>query len=153
PPAGVFPTINSSLIARVSRRDEVYDLWGVGKPYKNRTTQTVRVHFGRSIGIPAQRLARSSENAPPQFRARLFGVVGSALTVGFASPIAGAEAAGIAIGTALAAAGVIWITETASDYLRRFDSSDALEDFGAAVAEGLRNAGLINPSLGADFVR
>jgi superfamily II DNA or RNA helicase len=153
PPVGVFPTINSSLIARVNRRDAVYDLWGVGKPYENRTTQTVRVHFGRSIGIPAQRLARSSENPPPRFRARLFGVVGSALTAGFAFTMVGAEAAGIAIGTALAAAGLIWVTGTASDYLRKFDSSDALEDFGAAVAEGLRNAGLIGPSLGADSVR
>jgi hypothetical protein len=73
--------------------------------------------------------------------------------MGLAFTIAGAEAAGIAIGTALAAAGGAWITRTASAYLRGFDSSDALEDFGAAVAEGLRNAGLINPSLGADSVR
>jgi hypothetical protein len=153
PPASVFQTINSSLLAQVSRRDAVYDLWGIGKPYENRTTQTVRVHFGRSIGIPAQRLARSSENTPPRFRARLFGVVGSALTAGFAFTMVGAEAAGIAIGTALAAAGGAWITRTASVYLRKFDSSDALEDFGAAVAEGLRNAGLISPSLGADSVR
>ena len=58
PPADDFPTINASLLAQVSRRDAVYDLWGVGKPYENRATQTVRIHFGRSIGIPAQRLAR-----------------------------------------------------------------------------------------------
>jgi superfamily II DNA or RNA helicase len=157
PPAGHFPTINASLLARVSRRDAVYALWGVGKPYENRVTQTVRVHFGRSIGIPARRLARSSEksseNTPPRFRARLFGVVGSALTVGFAFTMAGSEAAGITFGTALAAAGVVWITGTASAYLRRFDPSDALEDLGAAVAEGLRNAGLISSSLGADSVR
>jgi hypothetical protein len=153
PPAGVFSTINSSLIARVSRRNEVYDLWGVGKPYENRTTPTVRVHFGRSIGIPAQRLARSSENTPPPFRARFVGVVGSALTASFALTIAGFEAAGIGIGTALAAAGIIWISGTANVYLRRFGPSDALEDFGAAVAEGLQSAGLISPTLGADSVR
>ncbi|HEX5157760.1 MAG TPA: DEAD/DEAH box helicase family protein [Ktedonobacterales bacterium] len=153
PPASVFQTINSSLLAQVSRRDAVYDLWGIGKPYENRTTQTVRVRFGRAIGIPVQRLARSSRNTPPRFRARLFGVVGTALTTGLAFTMVGAEAAGIAIGTALAAAGGAWITRTASVYLRKFDSSDALEDFGAAVAEGLRNAGLISPSLGADSVR
>jgi superfamily II DNA or RNA helicase len=153
PPAGDFPTINASLLARVSSRDAVYDLWGVGKPYENRAMQTVRVHFGRSIGFPAQRLARSNGNTPPRFRARFFGVVGSALTAGFAVTMAGSEAAGIAIGTALAAAGVGWITGTASGYLRRFGSSAALEDLGAAVAEGLRNAGLISPSLGAGSVR
>jgi hypothetical protein len=153
PPADVFPTINSSILARVSRRDEVYDLWGVGKPYENRTTPTVRVHFGRSIGIPAERLARSNENTQPRFRARLAGVVGSALAAGFALTIAGSEVVGIGLGAVLAVAGVSWIAGTASVYLRQFDPSDALEDFGAAVAEGLRTAGLISPSLGADSVR
>jgi hypothetical protein len=153
PPAGDFPAINARLLAQVSRRDAVYDLWGVGKPYENRATQTVRVYFGRSIGIPAQRLARSSENTPPPFRAQLFGIVGSALTAGVVVSIAVSEVAGIAIGTALAVAGGVWVTGTASEYLRRFGPSDALEDLGAAVAEGLRNASLINSSLGADSVR
>jgi superfamily II DNA or RNA helicase len=157
PPADDFPTINASLLAQASRRDAVYDLWGVGKPYENRATQTVRVHFGRSIGIAAQRLARStekaSENAPPQFRAQLFGVVGSALTAGVVVSMAVSAVAGIAIGTALAVAGGVWVTGAASDYLRRFNPSDTLEDLGAAVAEGLRNAGLISSSLGANSVR
>ena len=153
PPAGVFPVINATLLARVGRRDEVYDLWGVGKPYENQTTPTVRVHCGRSLGIPAQRLVRSSDHTPPRFRARLLGVVGSALTAGFACAIASTAAAGMSIGIALAVAGVLWIAGTATVYLRRFDASDALEDFGAAVAEGLRGAGLIRPALGADSVR
>jgi hypothetical protein len=146
-------TINASLLARVGGRDAAYDLWGVGEPYENRAAQTVRVHFGRSIGFPAQRLARSSVNTPPPFRAGFFGVVGSALTAGFAVTMAGSEAAGIAIGTAVAAAGVGWIAGTASDYLRGFGPSDALEDLGAAVADGLRDASLISPSLGAGGVR
>jgi hypothetical protein len=153
PPAGDFPAINASLLARVGSRDSEYDLWGIGRPYENRATQTVRVRFGRSIGFPAQRLAPSSRNTPPRFRARLLSVMGSALTAGFAVTMTGSEAAGIAIGTALAAAGVGWISGTASGYLRRFGASDALEDLGAAVAEGLRNAGLISPTLGAGSVR
>jgi superfamily II DNA or RNA helicase len=153
PPAGEFPAINASLLECVGSREAVYDLWGIGKPYANRAAPTVRVHFGRAIGFPAQRLAPSSGNAPPRFRARLAGVVGSALTAGLAVTMAGSEAAGVAVGTALAAAGVGWITGTASDYLRRFGASDALEDLGAAVADGLRDAGLISPSLGAGSVR
>jgi hypothetical protein len=153
PPAGEFSMINSSLIARVSRRIEMYDLWGVGKPYENRTMQTVRVHFGRSIGIPAQRLASSSENPPPQFRARLLSVIGAALTAGVALTVTGAEAAGVVVGATVAATGVTWIATTATGYLRKFGSSDALEDFGSAVAEGLCNSGLIRPALGAGSVR
>jgi hypothetical protein len=156
PPAGDFLTINASLLAQVSRRDAVYDLWGVGKPYENRATQTVRVFFGRSIGIPVQRLARSgekpSENAP-SFRTLLLGVTGSALTAGVVVSMAVSGIAGIAVGTVLAVAGGVLVTRTASEYIRRFGPSDALEDLGAAVAEGLRNASLINTSLGADSVR
>jgi hypothetical protein len=156
PPAVDFPTINASLLAQVSRRDAVYDLWGVGKPYENRATQTVRVFFGRSIGIPVQRLARSgekpSENAP-SFRTLLLGVTGSALTAGVVVSMAVSGIAGIAVGTVLAVAGGVLVTRTASEYIRRFGPSDALEDLGAAVAEGLRNASLISSTLGADSVR
>src|SRR5439155_16701529 len=65
PPAGDFSALNSSMLQRTADRDEVYDRWGVGRPYDNAPTDTVRVRFGRAPGLPAQRLLRPASGVPP----------------------------------------------------------------------------------------
>ncbi len=155
-PAGVdLSALNISLLQRAAARDPVYDLWGVGKPYANQPAETVRVHFGRSIGFPANRLVRPAVTGKrtPKFRGRLAGVIGFGLAAGTGGMLAGSEVAAAGLAVAVVGAGSVWLAQAARRFADQFGPSDALEDFGAAVAEGLRDAGLISSSLGEASVR
>jgi len=77
PPADQVPALNSHQLGQVEAREDVYTRWGVGQPYQNLATQTVRVHFGRSPGLTLGAL-----------RSAAAGVTGIARSVGAAvSPL------------------------------------------------------------------
>jgi hypothetical protein len=61
--------------------------------------------------------------------------------------------AGLLGGAVVAAAGLVGAARSVRDSLGRLGPSDALEDFGRAVADGLSAVGAIDRSLGAGAVR
>jgi hypothetical protein len=67
--------------------------------------------------------------------------------------LAGSELAAAGLVVAVVGAGTMWLAHVARRYADQFGPSDALEDFGAAVVEGLRDTGLIGSALGTALVR
>ena len=155
PPPEQIASLNADLLDRPQRREQVYGLWGVGKPYQNVPTQTVRVRFGRSPGL-ARRPFRSpglGMEAPPSVMARLVPTLlaGSVvLGIGLAT---GQDIAGLLVGLGLMGIGLAWTGSTIRRYLARVGPSGALDDIAAAVAGGLGAAGLIDPGLTSESVR
>src|SRR5439155_6582453 len=110
PPVALFPDINQALLERARDREGCYARWAVGTPYENRETATVRLRFGRSLGLPAARLLRYSPRQPADasIRRGVLGVAGATagvtgLGLGAGVLIAGPEglllAAGGGLGT------------------------------------------------------
>jgi hypothetical protein len=156
PPADdVVTTVNLDVLERSGQRDAIYDLWGIGRPYENLPTQTVRIRAQRPLGLPAQRLlaARAVVGAPPLLKTRAVGgpVVGAAVLL--AGLGLGQDSLGVVAGLTLAAGGVGWAAISLRLYARHLGPSSALEDLAAAVADGLAAAGLVDGRLGASAVR
>jgi hypothetical protein len=124
PPSQQFPPINGEMLGRAGNRDAAYDRWRVGEPYENRDTQTVRVRFGRPVGL------HGGEVTPRYAAGRQ-------------------EPGGRVLGMLEAVVSGAWL----SDRLQKVGPSDALEDFGAAVADALAATGGIGKDLGARSVR
>jgi superfamily II DNA or RNA helicase len=59
PPAAETAALNARTLARIDKRDEAYAQWRIGEPYRNVETETVRVHFNHSLGLPQQALRRT----------------------------------------------------------------------------------------------
>ncbi len=156
PPApDVAATVNADVIQRSSQRDETYDRWGIGKPYQNLPTQTVRIRSRRSFGVSTQRLDAGApgDSRPRLVRTRAVGgllVGGGVAVVGSA---AGVEAIALIAGGLLAVAGVGSAAATLRSWAAMLGPSSALDDLGAAIAEALATNGLIDRRLGASDVR
>lgn len=78
-PAEVFAhheEFNSEMIERALKRDETYDLWGVGKPYANRMLGCVEVTGLRKLALtpPNIRTNVSYKDHAKTLRASLYGV-------------------------------------------------------------------------------
>lgn len=52
PPVAETATLNGRTLARVELREQAYAQWKIGTPYRNVETETVRLHFNRSLGLP-----------------------------------------------------------------------------------------------------
>jgi superfamily II DNA or RNA helicase len=156
PPAvEVASTVNLDVLQRSEGRDHIYDLWGIGRPYQNLPTETVRIRSTRPLGLPAQHLlaGRPGVPAPPLLKARAVGGVvagGAALAFGLAT---GQDLLGFGAGVLLAAGGTGWAASSILSYANRLGPSSALEDLAAAVADGLAGAGLMDGRLGAAAIR
>jgi superfamily II DNA or RNA helicase len=78
-PAEVFAhseEFNSEMIERALKRDQTYDLWGVGKPYANRMLGCVEVTGLRKLALtpPNIRTSVSYKDHAKLLRASLYGV-------------------------------------------------------------------------------
>ncbi len=52
--------LNERALARTRGRDRAYADWKIGEPYRNVGTETVRLHFNRSLGLPEVALRAST---------------------------------------------------------------------------------------------
>lgn len=152
PQSAQFPEINTAMLRRAGDRERAYDLWAIGEPYLNAETHTVRVRLSRSAGLPSRRVLRHAEAGDDSgVRRRLLATGGGALAAGLTGAMLGPDLIGLGAGAATLAGGGWWTARWLDDALDRLKPSDALEDFAAAVADGLRAAGAI--SVGAEAVR
>jgi hypothetical protein len=155
PPApSSYAALNSSMLERTGEREQTNKRWGIGQPYQNAATETVRVHFGHPPGLPAQRLLRpAGDMPPPRAGPGLLvgaGLGGMLLVVGAAT---GYDLPGLAGGLGVAGAGIYRAGMALRGHLQRLGPSDSLTDMGAAVADAMRDTGLVRPELGAAAVR
>ena len=155
PPAWQVEGLNARLLAQPAKREEVYNRWGIGAPYQNLPTQTIRVHFGRSPGLARRPLHSTATGvgAAPSSTGRLLGTLlagSGAYGLGVAL---GQDFLGAAAGLVLIGAGLGWTAAAIRGYLRRLGPAATLESLAAAVAEALSGAGLVAASVGAASVR
>jgi superfamily II DNA or RNA helicase len=155
PPGEQIPALNNHQLSQVEARPDVYSRWGVGQPYLNLATQTVRVHFGRSPGLTqgALRSTAAGVRPPPSFMPWLAGTLlaGSAV---FALGVAtGFDVLGGGLGLLVLALGLGRTGRSVRTYLGQVGPAGTLENLAAAVADGLAAAGLVSGSLSAASVR
>ncbi len=154
PPGGEMSGLNQRTLARIGRRDAAYDQWKIGQPYRNVETQTVRVHFSRSLGLSGRGVPGRSSFDSRETRGTLpvIGVCTGGAALGGA--LLG-NLAGLAAPVGVGAAGVVGWVMTASavmglgDRLRAGRPSDSLESIASAVIEALAGTGGISKTLGS----
>jgi hypothetical protein len=159
PAAATFPEINSTMLGRAQDRDGAYRRWGVGTPYDNVQIETVRMRFGRSIGLPGRDLWRHTPAAAANpLRRQLMTVGGLALAGGVVGLLVGItlSLAPLLLTLVGLVGGVVLGGALAGNALRAsladLGPSDALEDLAAAVAEALRATGGVKSEGGVQVV-
>ncbi len=156
PPAGdQVAGLNNHQLGQVEAREEVYARWGVGEPYENLATQTLRVHFGRSPGLTqgALRSTAAGVEPPPSFMFRLAGTLLAGIAVYALGIATGLDLIGGGLGLLVLAAGLGWTGRSVRAYLGRVGPAGTLENLAAAVADGLAAAGLMSEGVSAAAVR
>jgi len=149
-----FAAVNGNMLVRPDGREEAYGRWQIGTAYDNRETHTLRARFERRADLPIARLLPAAGRTGPvtAFRQRL----GLTLLAGIALAAFGVLSGAFAL-TALALIAVViagvLLARSLHASVRRFGPSDALEDFAAAVVEGLRDAGGLASGVNAEAVR
>lgn len=153
PPAERFEAINTAMLRRATDRESAWARWRIGEPYESLESHTVRIRVGRSLGVPNRRPFRHAVSRGPSLRREL-------LATGALGGTAVATALAVrpdAVGAGLAAAALVVtggrVAGTLRRALSRLQPSDAIEDFAAALADGLAASGGISPDLGAADVR
>jgi hypothetical protein len=160
PESDAFGGVNSSMADRVRDREGAYTRWGVGAAFQDVQIETVRLHFGKGLGLPGTAIMRHAET-PSGSPLRQH-----ALAIG--SGAVGAATAGLLVGISLAfdplllaaagAAGAVVVGVSISGSmlqksLAQLGPSDALEDLAAAVADALQATGGIHGELSGGNVR
>ncbi len=156
PPSGdQVAELNRHQLGQVEAREEVYRRWGVGQPYENLATQTVRVHFGRSPGLTqgALRSTAAGVKPPPSFMFRLAGTLLAGLAVYGLGIATGLDVLGGGLGLLVLALGLGWTGRGVRDYLGQVGPAGTLENLAAAVADGLAAAGLVSQGISEASVR
>lgn len=150
-----FGGINGGMLRRAEQRETAYERWRIGEPYENAEAHTLRVRFGRPVGLPSGRLigTPNEPGAVLRFRRRLGPTLLAAVVLGVLGGLAGSAGLGLLLALIVALAGAVWMTRSLDGAVRRLGPSDALEDFALAVLEGLRSAGAVSPALGAAAVQ
>ncbi len=82
-PAEVFASavdLNNEMLKRALVRDQIYDLWKVGKPYHNRTLGCVELTSLRKLNLTPAYLKRNAgyKDHAKEMRARLSGIYAEA---------------------------------------------------------------------------
>ncbi|MDQ6919297.1 MAG: hypothetical protein M3Z98_08055, partial [Candidatus Dormibacteraeota bacterium] len=147
--------LNRHQLGQVEAREEVYARWGVGQPYENVATQTLRVHFGRSPGLTqgALRSSAAGVKPPPSFMFLLAGTLLAGIAVFALGLASGHDLLGGGLGLIAFAVGLGWTGHTVRTYLSQVGPAGTLENLAAAVAEGLAAAGLIDQAVTEAAVR
>jgi len=155
PPADQVADLNRHQLGQVEAREDVYARWGVGQPYENLATQTVRVHFGRSPGLTqgALRSTAAGVQPPPSFMVYLAGTLLAGIAVFALGLATGFDLLGGGLGLLAFAVGLGWTGHSVRAYLGRVGPAGTLENLAAAVADGLAAAGLVREGVSAAAVR
>jgi superfamily II DNA or RNA helicase len=152
PPEPEIAALNQRTLGRIGRRKQAYAEWGIGRPYRNLETETVRVHFNQSLGLSG-RAVPGSGAAGSTSRVFLPGWIATAAGVaayfGLAAfgPV-GLLTAGVAGGVALG-----WAAWGAWARLRERLPNESLENMAAAVVDGLAGSGGIAKTCTASDLR
>jgi superfamily II DNA or RNA helicase len=155
PPPAQLDELNTHLLGRAAQRESTYARWGVGAPYRNLPSETVRVRFGRSPGLARNALRSSVAGAdpPPSIMGRLIATLlagSAAYGLGLAVH---QDLIGLEVGLVIFALGLGWTGATIRGYLGQVGPGPTLENLAAAVADGLSGAGLVGPGVSADSIR
>ncbi len=149
PAADTFAEVNATMLTRAQDREGAYARWAVGTPYTNTQVETVRLRFGRAIGLPGRDLwrhAQSSTSLNPLRRAAAT-VTGTAVAGAILGLLIGATLTASALPLLLlgllcgAGLGLLLAGNAVREALGALGPSDALEDLAAAVADALRATG------------
>jgi len=156
PPAdSTFDGLNQRMLARVGERDDTYARWRIGEPYANVQAETVRVHVGRSLGLPGVQVTRRLPPNRTTGQVRSTAIEGGAVAVllVLAGWALGAPFVGLGAGLALALVLGVWSLRFSRGAMQRLQPSDTLDDLASALAEALVAAGLVSKPAGPDRVR
>ena len=157
PPApSEFDAFNARMRARAAARPEARAAWRVGEPFADVETRSVRSRLGRSLDLtgPARtRLAPADEPAPAKDRPSTLAGAAVGLAAGIGTDAAVAGPAGLLAAVALTGAGAgvgaaVGSVLTTARLLTADDDATGLGHVAAAVADGLRTAGLVPPGAG-----
>ncbi|HEX7491954.1 MAG TPA: DEAD/DEAH box helicase family protein [Candidatus Limnocylindrales bacterium] len=177
PPVAEAAALNARTLARVELREQAYAEWGVGTAYRNVETETIRLHFNRSLGLPGVPLGggRRAGRGADKRRPGDGPTIKQVLKLGFAAFVAVAfflglgEDLGLDLSSvlsffgigALALAAIFLVVKavrfvpaarTASGILKS-EPSGSLERIAAAVVEGLAATDGVDRTLGSAAVR
>jgi superfamily II DNA or RNA helicase len=155
PPGDQVAALNSHQLGQVEVREDVYARWGVGQPYENLATQTLRVHFGRSPGLTqgALRTTAAGIRPPPSFMPWLAGTLLAGVAVFALGVATGLDVLGGGLGLLVLALGLAWTGRSVRTYLSQVGPAGTLENLAAAVVDGMAAAGLLSDGVSAAAVR
>lgn len=152
PPATEMSALNARTLARIARREEAYGQWQVGMPYRNVETESVRVHFNRSLGLPGNVVVGSGARNASRGRTRAIwlGVV-VVLAAWFGSAFGSDSAA--ALGALAGLVGTLLLAAGPAARMRAALPTDSLESIASAVVEAMAATGGIGRNLGRPALR
>jgi superfamily II DNA or RNA helicase len=152
PPRGDVSALNQRTLARISNREAAYEEWQVGRPYSNVETQTVRVHFNRSLGLSGRAIPNGSVigSRSGAVGVRQIGVAaGAAALIGASAGQAAGLAgpAGLGAGLLVGLARTVYALVDLSGRVREARPSDSLESIASAIVVALAETGGIDRGM------
>jgi superfamily II DNA or RNA helicase len=158
PPEAEIPALNQRTLARIGRREAAYEQWKIGQSYRNLETQTVRVHFNRSLGLSGKAMPGTGtiESPQPGFP------MAASLTVTSLAGVMGAFVGvffGLALPAALIASGVAgtWAVGLSlwqgADRIGSAAATGTLESIASAVVDALAVTRGIDKQLSPSSLR
>ena len=152
PPATDVAALNARTLARIGRREEAYGQWKIGAPYRNVETESVRVHFNRSLGLPGNAVVGSGvRNAPRGRRRAIWLGVAVVAAAWFGSAFGSESAAGF--GALAALVGTLLFAAGPAARMRAALPGDSLDSIASAVVEAMAATGGIDRKLGRSALR
>jgi superfamily II DNA or RNA helicase len=145
PAAAETPPLNSRTLARVGRREEAYAQWHIGEPYRNVATETVRVHFNRSLGLSGKVAAGGSIISFTSSTGWAIALAVGALFLGLAAT--GSGSVGVALGAAMSVVAVLLMASRTVGRLGATHHTDSLENIASALIAALAATGKIDARL------
>ncbi len=144
--------LDQRTLGRIAQREAAYANWRVGQPYRNMATDTVRVRFGRSLGLPGKAVAGSGVAGAPTGKVR---VVSLAVFMAVAAWLGAAIAPEAAVSLALltGAGGITAMAAAPAAKVRAARPTGSLEGIASAVGAALASTGGIASTLGPRNVR
>lgn len=152
PPATDTAALNARTLARIARREEAYGQWQVGTPYRNVETESVRIHFNRSIGLPGSAVVGSGASNALRGRTRAIWLGGAILLATWFGSAFGSESA-TALGVLAGLVGTLLLAAGPAARMRAALPSDSLESIASAVVEAMAATGGIDRKLGRPALR
>jgi superfamily II DNA or RNA helicase len=152
PEATETAALDQRTLARTARREEAYANWRIGQPYRNVETETVRVRFDRSLGLPGAAIARSGAAGAPN--GPVHGTA-FAMGVGLAAWVGASIGPEVAITLALltGVGGIAVMAAGPAAMVRAARPTGSLEGIASAIVAALAATGVIDRAFGPGSIR